>query len=145
MFSISINNEIISEVKFIDIELLKCHEQVVLERKESLVSYLKSLNPEILISSLIVCDQTNMIIDGHHRYSAMKELGINIVPVTYVKYQSDFIKTHVDNRISKDEILHASLTNQLLEPKSSKHLIYDNDSKTWKPIILISTLFCLKF
>ena len=145
MFSISIKNEIISKVKFIDIELLKCHEQVVLERKESLVSYLKSLNPEILISSLIVCDQTNMIIDGHHRYSAMKELGINIVPVTYVKYQSDFIKTHVDNRISKDEILHASLTNKLLEPKSSKHLIYDNDSKTWKPIILISTLFCLKF
>lgn len=145
MFSISIHNKIISEVKFVDIELLKCHEQVVLERKISLVNYLKSLNPEILISSLIVCEKSNMIIDGHHRYSALKELGINVVPVTYVKYQSDFIITHIDNRISKDEILQASYTNKLLEPKSTKHLIYDEKSKTWKPIILISTLFCLRF
>jgi hypothetical protein len=144
MFSIVINKNLISSIELINIENLKPHEHVVLDRKMALISYLKSISPEILISSLIVCNKTNTIIDGHHRFFALKELGFNTVPVTLVDYNSDLIKPHIDERITKNDILQASNLKKYLEPKSSKHLILEEKTGVWKPIILISSLFSLK-
>jgi hypothetical protein len=141
MYSIKINEDIIVETKLVNINKLKCHEAVVQDRKNSLKEYLKSLSPDILISSVIVCNKTQMIVDGHHRFSALKELGVSLIPVTYINYDSDYIKTHIDDSITKNEILSACESNNLLLPKSSKHMIFDFNTNTWKPIILISTLF----
>ena len=114
---------------------------VIFERKESLIIYLKSLMPDLIVPSLIVCNESNTIIDGHHRFHALNELGLETVPVTFIDYQSNLIKPYFDNRISKNTILKASMDFNLLPPKSSKHVIYDSNSKKWVPIHLISSLF----
>ena len=40
-----------------------------------------------------MCEQSNTIIDGHHRYFALKELGLKKIPVTFINYFSEKIKT----------------------------------------------------
>ena len=88
------------------------------------------------------CHKTHVIIDGHHRYFALKELGFKKVPVTKIDYSSDLISTGVGgNGIPKDEIISKGVSNELFEPKSTQHLIYCSRSKAWHPIILLSTMF----
>jgi hypothetical protein len=71
----------------------------------------------------------------------LKELGLNSVPVTFIDYHSNLIKPYFDDRISKNEIVKAAKDSCLLPPKSSKHVIFDSNSKNWVPIHLISSLY----
>ena len=65
-----------------------------------------------------------MIIDGHHRYTALKELGYKKAPVTLVNYFSDKIITDEKDSFSKNEIISNSKKGNLYEPKSTRHLIF---------------------
>ena len=141
MYFLGIPQKLIIELKTVRFNQLKCHEEVIFERKESLLIYLKSLMPDLIVPSLIVCVDTNTIIDGHHRYHALKELGLEYIPVTFIDYQSNLVKPYFDDRISKNTILKASKDAVLLPPKSSKHIIYDSNSENWHPIHTISSLF----
>ena len=84
-----------------------------------------------------------MIIDGHHRYTALKELGYERAPVTLLNYFSDKIITDDNDNFSKSEIISNSKKGILYEPKSTKHLIFCNNKKTWHPITLISSWYSL--
>ncbi len=44
---------------------------------------------------------------------------------------------------SKQEIIEKACSGELMEPKSTSHLIYCNKSKRWEPIMLLSSLFKL--
>jgi len=141
MYFLDFDQKIIKDLKSVSFNSLKCHEEVLFERKESLIFYLKSLTPDLIVPSLIVCVETNTIIDGHHRFHALKELGLSSVPVTFIDYHSNLIKPYFDDRISKNEIVKAARDSCLLPPKSSKHVIFDSNSKNWVPIHLISSLY----
>jgi len=144
MFSLkNLENNLVKDVLMIPFQELKPHEKVVLKRKEALKNYILSMNPEIIISSIIICSETKMIIDGHHRYSALRELDFLEMPVTMVNYSSDKIKAYHDDRIEKEAILTASLSGVLLPPKSSKHIVLDESNDTWYPLVLLSSLFFL--
>jgi len=84
-----------------------------------------------------------MIIDGHHRYTALKELGYKNIPVTMINYFSDKIITGKNKTLLKKDIISNSQNNNLYEPKTTKHLIYCNENKKWFPITLISSLYNL--
>ena len=43
----------------------------------------------------------------------------------------------------KEDIIKHSETGNLYEPKSTKHLIFCNESKKWHPITLVSSLYNL--
>lgn len=139
---LKINSEIVSGFKVLDYSILKKHELVVTERFKSLTVYLQSLKPYIIIPSILVCDKTNVIIDGHHRFSALLELGITDMPVTYINYQNTAIVPHLNNSITKESIIEAGLNGSLLEPKSSFHHVISENGKVF-PLILLSSLYSI--
>ena len=139
MFFIDFPTGIITGIREVDIDALKCHEEVVEERLRSFIYYIQSLEGDILISSIIVCDKTMMIVDGHHRYHALKFFGIQKVPVTLVDYDSHLIKAYFDDRILKSEIIDTVNDGKLLSPKSSKHVVWDDRKKVYKPILMLSS------
>ena len=144
MFSLKIDSDIIKEISEVTIDSLFPHEKVLIGKNELIKNNLNYNDNEIIISTIIVCSETNIIVDGHHRYNALKELGYKNAPVTRINYFSDKIITDHSDSLSKREIIYNSLNKNLYEPKTTKHLIYCNMKKSWFPINLISSLFLIK-
>ena len=136
---IEIPPELISGFLWVDIKKLKPHEQVIVERGTGLCNYIETFDRFFVLPSLIVCKNTLTIIDGHHRWFALEKFGISKVPVTFVDYESDRIRIKRIGNIGKKEILEASSTGKLLPPKSSEHLVIDNNGKEY-PIVVLSSI-----
>ena len=144
MYSIKVDKDIIIGIEQMNINLLIPHEKVVLDKKEILKNNLKYKDDDLIISTILICSESNMIIDGHHRYTALKELGYSKIPVTLINYFSNKIITDKEDSFSKKEIILNSKRKNLYDPKSTKHLIYCNNNKEWLPITLISSLYLFK-
>jgi hypothetical protein len=131
--------EIVCSQGFCHVNDVLCHEEVVADRLEKFVDYLRTLEPNIILPSIIVCEETNTLIDGHHRYHALIALGYEWCPVTYIDYSHASIVPHLSSAITKKDIVDAALKKQLLSPKSSCHHLIDNKGML-RPIILLSSL-----
>ena len=143
MYSINLKKpQIIISTGLVSLENIKPHEEVLIDRKDALVSYLKSYQGYFVIPSIICCSKTGLIIDGHHRYHALSELGVKLLPVTWLAYNDETIRTHNDvmKQLSKKEIIKSIDNNRLLQPKSTLHEIQTIEDD-WKPLILVSSLF----
>ncbi|UCH31322.1 MAG: ParB N-terminal domain-containing protein [Candidatus Bathyarchaeota archaeon] len=111
----------------IKLKRLKVHEEV-----DTL--HLKNLKEEInsdgILKFAIAVDQvTNIILDGLHRFNALKELGCKEIPAVFVNYDSPHIKVKSWRdgwEITKDMVRTAGLTRRKLPSKTSKHLIRAN-------------------
>ncbi len=141
MYSIDFDKNLIRGVNLVDIGLLNPHEKVIEKKKTSLVKFIKSYEDHYIISSIVCCHKSMLIIDGHHRYFALKELGFKKVPVTLIDYSHKSIRTGTLNSIDKEQIIKMGRSNELMEPKSTEHAVYCSRTKKWQPIILLSSMF----
>ena len=114
------------------------HEKVSLRGINKLRSYIHNFNSEIILPSILVCNKTNVIIDGHHRFHVIKLLKVDQIPVSLIDYNSDLILTNENNSLSKKEIIKSAKNNKIFPPRTSKHLI--NFKKHCFPLIIISDL-----
>jgi ParB-like chromosome segregation protein Spo0J len=103
---------------------LKPHEEIIqdkLERvKKSIIrrGYLK--NP------IVVDKKTFVILDGHHRYNAFKEMGFKKIPVQMVDYFSEDIriKSRRSNiEVSKESVIKRAKSGKPFPFKTTKHII----------------------
>lgn len=78
------------EIKLIDIKLLRPHEETNLIHLEKLH---EKINKDGFWSNPIIIDSdTNIIMDGHHRYSFAKIAGFSLVPCYEMSYSSKNIE-----------------------------------------------------
>lgn len=144
MFSIDFDSDLIVDVKLMDIDLLKPHEKIIEKKKTSLAKFIKSYDNYYIISSIVCCHKSMLIIDGHHRYFALKDLGFKKAPVTLVDYSKKSIRTGTKNSLPKEHIIEIGISDNLMEPKSTEHRVFCSKSNEWQPIILLSSMFKIK-
>ena len=141
MYSIDFDNTIIKSLELVDTNLIFPHEKVIKKNSSTLTNFLKSFEDYIIISSILCCSKSMVIIDGHHRYFTLKKLGFKKIPVTKINYFSKSIITNKIEEYSKKEIIDNATSGNLMEPKSTSHKIYCSKSNKWEPIMLLSSLF----
>ena len=147
MKSISLKNEsIVKSFNYLSVTEIFPHEKVIEDRKNALKKYLLSYKEYCIIPSIICCSESYMIIDGHHRYNTLKELGIKYIPITFIDYMDNSIRTHNKKSLQllKKDLIENSLKKNLFEPKSTIHEINTIDG-SWKPLILLSNLAEIDF
>ncbi len=86
-------SETIPRVELIRIYDLLPHEEVIEEKLNELT--ISILSSGIIKRPILVDKNTNVILDGHHRYVFLKRLGMVLAPVYRVDYMSPNIKVDV--------------------------------------------------
>lgn len=133
------------QYKMIKVCDLKSHELIDKSASDKLYSYLDALEYKI-IPSIIIDSSTNIIIDGHHRVDVIKRFNIQTINVLAIDYMNpnNGIIVHPNNlTITKEDVIDAGLSGNLLPVKSTKHVIQYNQNQTYLPIISLSKIITL--
>lgn len=115
-----------NKVRLTEINKLKCHEMVCLKRLKQVKD---DLSVKGYIKNPIVVDQKyNIILDGHHRVEALRQLGVIKVPAYFVNYQNNNIKVTLRRKefVFKDikkAVVNYCLHGKIFPSKTTKHLI----------------------
>ena len=81
------------------------HEKVSLRGINKLKNYINNFHSEIILPSILVCNKTNVIVDGHHRFHVIKLLEVDQISVSLIDYISDLILTNEKNSLSKNMVI----------------------------------------
>ncbi|MGB9675805.1 MAG: pyridoxal-phosphate dependent enzyme [Candidatus Bathyarchaeales archaeon] len=123
--------ETITEPQLISLEKLKPHEEVDAKR---LAELKRSIEADNALKYPIIADKkSNVIIDGEHRFTALKELQCKTIPVIYIDYESPLIDVQSwrkDFKLTKKAVIEAGISGKKLPPKTSKHLIKRSNDAT---------------
>ena len=112
------------QVELVELKELKEHEEIDPQ-------YLKKLKEEIkadgvLKRPIVVDRNTNIILDGEHRFKSLKEIGCNRIPVVFVDYNVPEIKVkswRKGKRLTKQIVIKAGLTQKKLPSGTSRHVV----------------------
>ncbi len=78
-------------ISYIRIDRLLPHEETIYHSMQRLMDDLQMHG--ILRYPIVVSQDTYVVLDGHHRYSALKELGYHFAPVILLDYDNDDLVT----------------------------------------------------
>ncbi len=106
---------------------LHAHEEVRPQRVEDLVEHLREVGH--IQDPIVVDRETGVVLDGHHRLTALQRLGCRRVPVHLVDYEDASIEleTWREDRDppTKAEVVERALAGDLFPAKTTKHLNLD--------------------
>ena len=117
-------------VQLIPVEVLKPHEQVIQKKVDQLERM--TIRWDAYTKPLLVDGATGTILDGHHRYEIARRLDLQCLPCVVVEYLDDDSITLLPwpnsdrESISKDDVIQAGLSGDLMPPKTSRHLLSDD-------------------
>lgn len=107
------------------VDALAPHEEVDPERLDELAAQIRE---DGFIKEPIVVDaEHRIILDGHHRYAALKKLGCRRVPAYVVDYDSDAVEVTlwdgaaVDG-VSKEQVIQRGVSGDRFPPKTTRHV-----------------------
>lgn len=114
------------KITLVPLNALRQHEQIL---DEHLMGVQRDLVQDGMVKDPIIVDQRTMVIlDGHHRYNALKRMGYKYVPVYLVDYSSEHIGVtawRAGEHVTKAEVMRAGLSGNLMPAKTSRHSIPD--------------------
>jgi ParB-like chromosome segregation protein Spo0J len=117
-------------LEIVDLKELKEHEEVEPIYLEKIKKQIQK--DGILKRPILVDKNTKIILDGHFRFNALKQLGYSKIPVFFIDYNSTDITVAAwrDGEIvTKEDVIKAGLNGKKLPPKTSKHLLNIADQK----------------
>jgi len=112
------------ELKVVGIDSLHEHEGAIEERVQELFDSMSKSG--VQKDPITISKGTNIILDGHHRYNALKRLGCTKILVFEVDYYSDYVKLtswRKGMKITKDEVIDRGLSGNKFKPKTSRHIM----------------------
>lgn len=112
--------------ELLDVGLLHCHEQIQPDLLERTMDEIRE--DGYVKRPILVADEHFVILDGHHRFAALKALGCRRIPAYVIDYFSDIIdlKTWPDAvvlEVRKDEVIRRGLANDPFPPKTTRHIL----------------------
>ena len=111
----------------VEIGKLKGHEQTDEARLKALKAEIES--DGMLIRPIVVDEETDVVLDGHHRMGALRLLGCSRIPVCYVSYVSDRIGVMSMVKgleITKTKVVQAAMRGEPFPPKTTWHYLNSN-------------------
>jgi hypothetical protein len=110
----------------VDIGKLRPHEAVEPNRLARLLASIRA--DGFLRRPIVVEDEFYVILDGHHRYEALRQLGCARVPVYLVHYEDAAIglttwPAAVVKSVTKAEVRARGTRGDLFPPKTTRHLL----------------------
>jgi hypothetical protein len=113
------------EVREVALELLREHEQIEPQRLSQIIEEIR--REGTLRHPILVDKRSGVILDGHHRFRAYKELGFATIPCVLVDYRSDIVSVRPrrpDISVSKDEVIRRALEGHPFPPKTTQHILH---------------------
>ena len=118
------------DVRLVPIEWLKPHEEIKVKPRDKLLDMTNRWGG--FTKPILVDTHTGALLDGHHRLSVAKELGLKLIPAICLDYlNSELISLELwpnanIESIEKPDVIEMGLGNELYPPKTTKHVvIYD--------------------
>ena len=112
------------------VEVPRPHEQVIQKKVDQLERM--TIRWDAYTKPLLVDGATGTILDGHHRFEIAKRLDLQCLPCVVVDYLDDDSITLLlwpssdREGITKDDVIQAGLSGDLMPPKTSRHLLSDD-------------------
>lgn len=108
------------------IDKLICHERINRKRLEKIMTDIQK--NKVLRKPVVVDRETMVILDGHHRYHALKQLGAKKIYCQIVNYfdtriRVNFRRPDIRNRLIKEIILENVLSGNIFPYKTTRHIL----------------------
>ena len=118
------------DVRLVPVKWLKPHEEIKIKPRDKLLDMTNRWGG--FTKPILVDTNTGALLDGHHRLSVAKELGLKLIPAICLDYlNSELISLELwpnanIESIDKADVIEMCLGNELYPPKTTKHVvIYD--------------------
>ena len=118
------------EVELVPLEVLRPHEQIIERKVDQLERMTHRWNA--YTKPLLLDRTTGTILDGHHRYHVAQRIDLQCVPCVLINYlEDDSIDLDLwpnsgRDSISKQDVVDAALSGELMPPKTSRHRLSDH-------------------
>ncbi|MAJ18784.1 MAG: hypothetical protein CMA06_02960 [Euryarchaeota archaeon] len=120
----------VMEVELVPLEVLRPHEQIIERKVDQLERMTHRWNA--YTKPLLLDRTTGTILDGHHRYHVAQRIDLQCVPCVLINYlEDDSIDLDLwpnsgRDSISKQDVVDAALSGELMPPKTSRHRLSDH-------------------
>jgi ParB-like chromosome segregation protein Spo0J len=112
--------------ELLDIELLHCHEEIQPDLLERVMREIRA--DGYVKKPILVADKVYVILDGHHRFEALRRLGCRRVPAYVIDYFSELVDlalwpTAKETRVRKEDVVERGRAGLLYTPKTTRHTL----------------------
>ena len=112
------------EFELLPVTELKVHEKTFSDRVQRIKKEI--LKSELVLTPLWIDKKRRIVLNGHHRLAALKELGCARVPVLLIDYDSCCVTVGICSAasissINKSAVIEAAISGPLFPPRSSLH------------------------
>lgn len=113
--------------ELIDVDKLRCHEELQPDLLEHVLSDIQAEGA--VHRPILVAEKSLVILDGHHRYAALKLLGCRRIPCYVVDYFAAVVEltlwpTATVDFVTKEEVVRRGTAGRLFTAKTTRHKVH---------------------